>query len=61
MAAVSLLKLFNILTGCCLALQMTQGERNKESMEIHYLCLLPLGFFVVWKKLVCIYMIKDFS
>lgn len=41
-AAVSPLKLFNILTGCCLALQMTPGKRNKESMDT-LLCLLPLG------------------
>ena len=47
MTAVSLLKLFNILTGCCLALQMAQGRRFKESMETHDLYLLPLGFFVV--------------
>lgn len=45
MTAVSLLKLFNILTGCCLALQMTQGKRNKESMEVVSCVYCPSVFY----------------
>lgn len=35
MTAVSLLQLLNILTGCYLALQISPGKRNKESMEMY--------------------------